>query len=98
MSASVRVRLSLSEEGLKAFPALFEEHRRSASAFAGFISLRRSGLGEVEANNEVEVTLEFENEALLKQWRASPQHQQVAAGYRRYWTREPEVVLSSAPS
>ena len=98
MSASVHVRLFFSEAGLKAFPALFAEHRRLASAFAGFISLRHSGLAELEPNNEVEVTLEFEHEALLKQWRASPQHEQVTAGYRRYWTREPEVVLSAVPS
>ncbi|MBI2927096.1 MAG: antibiotic biosynthesis monooxygenase [Verrucomicrobia bacterium] len=98
MSASVRVRLFFGEEGLRAFPALFAEHRRAASAFAGFISLRHCRLDAAGGNNEVELTLEFESEALLKQWRSSPEHAQVAAGYRRYWTREPEVVLFAAPS
>ena len=96
MSVLVHVRQFFNADGLKAFPTLFEEHRRMASAIAGFISLERSGSGETERSNEIELTLEFESEALLKQWRASPQHEQVAAGYRRFWTREPETVFYSA--
>ena len=95
MSALIRVRQFLSEEGLNAFPAMFARHRHLASAFAGFISLKHSGSGWTGRNNEVEVTLEFESEVLLKRWRSSSQHELVAAGYRRYWTREPEIVLYS---
>ena len=96
--AIIRVRQFLNEEGLNAFPAMFAEHRLLASAFAGFISLEHSGSGATGRNNEVEVTLEFESEALLKRWRSSSQHEQVAARYRRYWTREPEIVLYSVRS
>jgi heme-degrading monooxygenase HmoA len=98
MSALIRVRQFFSQEGLKAFPAMFAEHRRLASAFAGFISLEHSGPGATGRNDEVEVTLEFESELLLKRWRSSPQHEQVAAGYRGYWMREPEIVLYSVQS
>ncbi|HEU0009141.1 MAG TPA: hypothetical protein VFT34_04915 [Verrucomicrobiae bacterium] len=98
MSALVRVRQFFSDEGLKSFPALFAEHRRLASGFAGFISLEQSVAGEPGRKHEIEVTLEFESEALLKQWRSSAQHEQIATGYRRYWTREPEIVRYSVPS
>ncbi len=94
----IRVRQFFSEEGLKAFPAMFAEHRHLASAFAGFTSLEHSRSGVTGGNNEVELALEFESEALLMRWRSSPQHEQVAAGYRRYWTREPEIVLYSVQS
>ena len=41
----------------------------------------------------IDVTLEFESELLLKEWRSSRQHEQVAAAYRQFWTREPEIVF-----
>ena len=96
MRVSVHVRHFFNTDGLKAFPALFEEHRRSVAAFPGFISLRHSGLSEAPPNGRVEITLEFESESLLRQWRSSPRHEQIAAGYRRHWMREPEIVFSSA--
>src|SRR3989442_1744744 len=95
MSVSIHVRHFFNTDGLKAFPALFEEHRRSAAAFPGFISLQHSRLSEASPDGRVEVTLEFESEPLLIQWRCSPQHEQIAGGYRRYWIREPEIVFSS---
>ena len=94
MSIIVQARHFFNTEGLKAFPALFEEHRRSVAAFPGFISLRHSHPSETEPNDWIGVTLEFENEALLKEWRSSPQHAQIAAKCRRYWTHEPEIVFS----
>ena len=94
MSVIVLVRQFINTDGLEAFPALFEEHRRSVAAFPGFISLQHSRPRESKFDDTIEVTLEFESELLLKQWRASSQHEQVAANYRRYWTREPEIGFS----
>jgi heme-degrading monooxygenase HmoA len=95
MSVIVHVRHFFNHEGSKTFPALFEEHRRSVSAFPGFISLQHSRPNEAEWNDTIDVTLEFESELLLKEWRSSSPHEQVAAAYRRHWMREPEIVFRS---
>ncbi len=95
MSAFVRVRHFLSEEGMKEFDSVLAGHQLLASAFPGFISLQHSRPNEPERNQEACVTVEFENEVLLMRWRSSPQHEQIAARYRRCWTREPEILLYS---
>ena len=95
MSVFVCVRHFLSEEGLRAFPRVFREHRRLASAFPGFISLGHSPPVPGDSASEQETTLEFEEESLLQNWRASPEHARVAAAYRALWVREPEVTFST---
>lgn len=95
MSVTVHVRHFFNEEGLRALPRLFEEHQRCLSAFPGFVSLHHSTPVRHEQFNELEMTLEFTDEALLKQWRSSAEHARVAATYRRYWVREPEVTFSA---
>ena len=93
--ACVSVRHFFTPDGWKAFPRLFAEHQLSVASFPGFLTLRyapvTSGDGALAA---LDMVLEFENEALLKEWRSSPQHAMIAAAYRPYWTREPEVTFS----
>jgi len=96
MSVFVRVRQFFNQEGLQAFSPLFEEHRRLAASFPGFISLQRAERPEAQPNGEIEIILAFENQALLGRWRSSPQHEQIAAAYARYWMRDPEIVFASA--
>jgi heme-degrading monooxygenase HmoA len=98
MSVSVHVRHFFNREGLTVFPVLFEQHRRSVAVFPGFISLQHSGLSTTELEDTIDVTLEFESKLLLKKWRSSSQHEQIAAQYRRHWTREPEIAFSSPRS
>ena len=93
MSVRVHVKQFVTGEGLSAFPALLEEHRRAAAAFPGFISLHGCS-SQCEGNAELEITLEFQDESLLKKWRSSAPHERIAADYRRYWTREPEIAIS----
>jgi heme-degrading monooxygenase HmoA len=95
MSAFVHVRHFFSPEGVQAFPRLFEEHRRSVSAFAGFVSLRRSPPVKGDHASEREMTLEFADESLLQKWRSSPEHAQVGAAYRPFWIREPQLTFST---
>lgn len=94
MSAILHVRQFLNEEGLRAFPRLFREHRRLVAGFPGFVSLRQSPPARGHCASEPEMTLEFEEDSLLQNWRASPEHARVAAAYRPFWIREPEVRFS----
>jgi len=96
--ACVHVRHFFTAAGGKAFPRLFADHQRAVSSFPGFLALRHS---PVETNGVVatlDMILEFENDALLKAWRSSPQHAQIAAAYRPFWAREPEVTFTGAES
>ncbi len=94
MNATVRVRHFLHAEGLREFSRVFAEHRRLASAFPGFVALRHSTPLPDDDGAEAEVTIEFESQARLMNWRFSPQHAAVAAAYRKLWSREPEVTFS----
>ena len=94
MSVIVHVRHFLNRKGERAFPQLFEEHRRRAAAFPGFVSLRHSPPVVGDSTSEIEMTLEFADESLLQNWRSSPDHAQVAAAYQPSWIREPEVTFS----
>jgi antibiotic biosynthesis monooxygenase (ABM) superfamily enzyme len=94
MNATVRVRHFLHPEGLREFPRVLAMHRRLASAFPGFVALRHSPPLPVGGGAEAEVTIEFESQRRLMDWRASSQHAAVAAAYRELWSREPEVTFS----
>ncbi len=78
------------------FSAAFQHHRALASRSDGFVSLRclRPQLSGHE--NEMLLLLEFQTEANLRLWRASPDHGLVAERYRRLWTRDPETELFNA--
>jgi heme-degrading monooxygenase HmoA len=94
MGAFVHVRHFLTPAGWEAFPRLFAEHQRRVARFPGFVTLRHSKWSASPPLTELEVILEFESEALLKVWRSSAEHTQVAAEYRPFWARDPEIRFS----
>jgi heme-degrading monooxygenase HmoA len=96
MNATVRVRHFLHAEGSREFPRVLSEHRRLASVFPGFIALRYTPPAPMDGGAEAEVTIEFETQESLINWRSSPQHAAIAAAYRQLWFREPEVIFSKS--
>jgi antibiotic biosynthesis monooxygenase (ABM) superfamily enzyme len=86
----VHVRHFVSAAGRRKFPAVVRLNRRLASGHPGFVALRRFTPMPARPD-EIHVMLEFSGLRQLRRWRASPDHQRVAAAYAPCWRRPPEV-------
>lgn len=96
MSAFAYVTQYFSSEGINHFPEIYQEHKKRASRYDGFVSLRRLlPIGGSPAN-EVVTLLEFSDKTLMLTWRASEDHAWVAAEYGRWWVKPPEMLLYSS--
>jgi heme-degrading monooxygenase HmoA len=96
MSAFAYVTQYFSPEGTTHFPAVFQEHKRRAARYEGFVSLRHLlPLGE-SPHEEIVTLLEFSDKSLMLSWRASEDHAWVAAEYGRWWVKKPQMLLYSS--
>jgi len=91
MKFLVHVRHFVTASGRRKFPAAVRLNRRLASAWPGFVALRRFTPTQPPRPDEIHVMLEFSGPKQLMRWRASPEHQRVAAAYAPCWSKPPEV-------
>ena len=91
MKYLVHVRHFVSSSGRRKFPAVVRQNRRLASAYPGFVALRRFIPLPPARPGEIHVMLEFSGLRQLMRWRASPGHRRVAAAYVLCWSKPPEV-------
>ena len=81
------------DEGAQRFDEMFREHRKRASKYPGFLSLRQFHPMSTPKPDGVFTMLEFADAQQMLAWRASEDHKWVAAQYKQYWTKDPQVML-----
>jgi heme-degrading monooxygenase HmoA len=96
MSAFAYVTQYFSPEGIKHFSEIYQEHKKRASHYHGFVSLRRLWPLVESSPNEVVTLLEFSDTTLMLTWRSSEDHAWVAAEYGRWWVKPPVMLLYSS--
>jgi heme-degrading monooxygenase HmoA len=96
MSAFAYVKQFFSPQGVSRFPEIYREHKKRASTYEGFVSLRRLVPLAESPSNEVVTLLEFSDKSRMLAWRASDDHQWVAAQYGQWWEKPPEMLLYSS--
>ena len=96
MSAFAYVKQYFTPEGVRRFPDVYREHKRRASRYEGFVSLRRLLPLAESPPNEVVTLLEFSDKELMLSWRGSEDHAWVAGQYGQWWTKPPDMLLYSS--